>query len=58
MIMPTLEQRNDVAAAGDLGDAKEKLDSHLTTHFVRTVATLTARNATKRSGKGDVAENQ
>lgn len=50
MVMSSLEQRNDVAAADDLTEAMEKLDSHMTTQLMKAVATLSASNATKRSG--------
>lgn len=50
-IMPALEQRNDVPATDDLEEAKEKLDSHLTTHLMKALATLSATNAMRRSGK-------
>ena len=55
MILPTLQQRNDVAAADDLTEAMEKLDSHMTTQLMKAVATLSASNATKRTGKGGSA---
>ena len=46
MIMPTLEQRHDMAAAHDFQETKEKLDSHLKTQLMKAVATLIASIAT------------
>ena len=57
MILPTLQQRNEVAAADDLTEAMDKLDSHMTTQLMKAVATLNASNATKRTGKGGPAED-
>lgn len=52
LIMPSLERRNDVAAADDLQESMNKLDTHLNTQLMKAVATLAASNATKRSGNG------
>ena len=52
MILPTLQRRNEVAAADDLTESMDNLDSHMTTHLMKAVATLGASNATKRTGKG------
>ena len=57
MILPTLQQRNEVAAADDLTEAMDKLDSHMTTQLMKAVATLSGSNATKRNGKGGPAED-
>jgi hypothetical protein len=54
LIMPVLEGRNDVAAADDLDDTLEKLDSHMATQLMKAVASLSATNAVKR-GNGDGA---
>lgn len=55
MIMPTLEQRNEVAPADDLTETMDKLDSHMTTQLMKAVATLSASNTTKKAGKGGAA---
>lgn len=55
LIMPSLEQRNDVAAADDLSEPLEKLDSHMATQLMKAVANLSASNATKRAGRGSAA---
>ena len=52
MILPTIQQRNEVAAAEDLTEAMEKLDSNMTTQLLKAVATMRASNETKRTGKG------
>ena len=57
MILRTLQQRNEVAAADDLTEAMDKLDSHMTTQLMKAVATLSGSNATKRNGKGGPAED-
>lgn len=51
LVIPTLEKRTDVVASEDLVDAMAKLDSHMSTQLMKAVATLSASNATKRSGK-------
>lgn len=51
MVLPILEQRNDTTAADDIVEPLEKLDSHMATHLIRAVATLSASNATKRAGR-------
>ena len=51
MILPTLQQRNEVAAADDLTEAMDKLDSHMSTQLMKAVATLSVSTATKRTGK-------
>lgn len=56
--MPSLEQWNDVAAADDLTEPMEKLDTHITTQLMKAVATLSAGNATKRAGKGGPAKEK
>ena len=53
--VPSLEQRNDVAADDDLTEAMEKPDTHMTTQLKKAVATLSASNATKRDRKGGPA---
>ena len=50
MIMPTLERRNEIAAAYDVTDTPEILDSHLTTKFMKALATINASNGPKKSG--------
>ena len=52
MILPTPQQRNEVAAADDLTQAMDKLYSHMTSQLMKAVATLSASNATTRTGKG------
>jgi hypothetical protein len=53
LIMPALEGRNDVAAADDLNDALEKLDTHMAFQLMKAVASLSTTNAVKRvSGDG------
>lgn len=58
LVMPSLEQRNDVVAADDLTGPMEKLDTHMTTQLMKAVATLSASNATKRAGKGGPAKEK
>lgn len=56
LVIPTLEQSTSVAFAENLAEPIEKLDSHFTMQLMKQVATLRARNATKRAGgrsKGD-----
>lgn len=55
LVMPSLEQRNDIPAADDLVEPLEKLDVHLSTQLMKAVATLNASNATKRAGGGGAA---
>ena len=55
LVMPTLERRNEIAAADDLQESMNKLETHLSTQLMKAVATLSASNATKRAGKGGVA---
>ena len=55
IILPALQHRNEVAATDDLTEAMDKLDSHMTTQLIKAVATLSAINATKRTGKGGPA---
>lgn len=57
LILPALEQRNDVAAADDLTESLEKLDSHMATQLMKAVATLSASNATRRAGKSGAAKD-
>lgn len=49
MVMPTLQKRNEVSAAGDLTGALDQLDSHNMAQLMKAVATLNASNMTKRS---------
>lgn len=58
LIMPALEQKNDTPAADDLTEALDKLESHMSTQLMKAVATLSASNATRRSGKGGPAEKK
>lgn len=51
LVLPSLEQRYDVAAADDMVEPLEKLDAHMTSQLMKAVATLSASNATKRAGK-------
>lgn len=55
LVLPTLEQKNDIPAADDLVEPMEKLDSHMSTQLMKAVATLSASNATKRAGRGGAA---
>ena len=55
MIMPTLEPRNEIAAADDLKETMEKLDTHMTTQLMKEVATLNASNSTKKARNGGSA---
>lgn len=52
MILPNLQQRDEVAAADDLTEGMDKLDSHKTIQLMIVVATLSASIATKWTGKG------
>lgn len=47
LVMPSLEQRNDIPAANDLVEPLEKLDVHMSTQLMKAVATLNASNTTK-----------
>ena len=55
LVMPSLEQRNDVAAAEELSEPLKTLDGHIATQLMKAVATLSASNATKRAGRGSAA---
>ena len=55
LVMPSLEQRNDVDAADDLYEPLEKLDVHVETQLMKTVATLRVSKATRRAGRGSAA---
>lgn len=52
MILHTLQQSNEVAAAADLTDAMDKLDSYMTTHLINAVDTLSVSNAINPIWKG------
>jgi len=52
LVLPTLEQRNTVAASDDLVEPMDKLDALMATQLMKAVASLSASNATKRAGKG------
>lgn len=56
MVMPSHEQRNDVATADDLTEPLEKLENHIATQLMKAGATLGASNATMRAGKGAPAK--
>lgn len=58
MILPGLERRGVVAAADDLEEPLETLESHMATQMMKAVATLSASNATKRAGKGGAANDK
>ena len=49
LVMPTVERRNEVSAAGDLQESMTKLKTHLLTQLMKAVATMSSSNATKRS---------
>jgi hypothetical protein len=52
LITPFLEGRNNVAAADNLYDSHEKLDTHMASQLMRAVASLSATDAVKR-GRGN-----
>lgn len=58
LVMPSLEQRNELPASDDLIEPMDKLETHMSTQLMKAVATLNASNATKRSGKGGPAAKQ
>lgn len=59
MVLPSLEDRSDMAASEDLVEPLETLASHMSTQLMKAVATLSASNATKRAnGKGGPADKQ
>lgn len=61
MLQPGLERRQDMAAADDLVDTMDTLDSHMMTQLIKAVATLKASNAGKKSGskgRGGPADGQ
>ncbi|CDF40814.1 unnamed protein product [Chondrus crispus] len=45
LVMPSLEQRNELPAADDLVEPMEKLETHICSQLMKAVATLNARNA-------------
>lgn len=51
MILPTFQQRDEIAAPDYITEAKDRLDSNMTTQPMKAVATPSARNATNRTGK-------
>ena len=57
LVMPSLEQRNDLSAAEDLVEQMEKLEAHMSSQLMKAVANLSARNATGRAGKGGAARS-
>lgn len=58
LVMPALEQRYDMAPADDLDEAVTKLETHMTTQLMKAVASLSATNAVKRTGKDGAAKKQ
>ena len=44
-----------MAVADDLQDSMSNFETHLSTQIMKTVATLSSSNATKRAGKGGAA---
>jgi hypothetical protein len=58
LIMPALESRNDAAAADDLDDTLEKLDTHMESQLMKAVASLSATNAIKRASGDGAAGSQ
>ena len=58
LMMPTLKRHNEVAATDDPQESMSKLDTHLSTQLMKAVATMSASNATKRSGRGGAAGNK
>ena len=46
-----------MAAADDLTESMDKLDSHMNTYLMKAVASMSASNATKQTGKGGPAGN-
>lgn len=44
LFMPSLEKSNKVAAAADLQDTMNKLDSHLSTQLMKAVSNLSDSN--------------
>jgi hypothetical protein len=58
LVMYVLEGRNDFAAADNLDDALEKLDSHMATQLMKAVASLSNTNSLKRGGGDGTAGSQ
>jgi hypothetical protein len=50
MVMPVLEEQNEIPATDDLGDVMDNLDTHMATQLMKAAASLHATNAVKRSG--------
>lgn len=58
LVLPALERRGDVAASDDLNKPLGNLESHMTTQLMKSMATLSASNATKLAqGRGGPADN-
>lgn len=60
-VLPSLEKKNDVAAADYLVGSIDELESHVRTHLMKEFANLSARNAAKRAQggkKGGAADKQ
>lgn len=58
LVLSTLQKRNDPAPADDLIKPLDKLDSHMATQLMKSVATLHAINKTKKAGRGDAARGK
>jgi hypothetical protein len=52
LVMPVLEDQNDMPATDDLDDVMEKLDMHMATQLIKAAAPLHAINAVNRSSYG------
>lgn len=52
MVLPTLERQGEMAAAGYLEKALNKLKNPMKTQIMNSVETLSAKNETRRNGGG------
>lgn len=58
LILPALENRDEQAAADDIDKPLAELDSHMSSQLMKAIATLSARNQTKKAGSGGAAAGE
>lgn len=52
MVLPVLKRRSDVLSGDYLDEPLQKVEGDIMSQLMKSVATLSSRNATKRAGGG------
>ena len=58
LVLPLPEHCGEMAMANDLNGPLETIESHLSSQMYKAMATLNARNETKRAGKKGVVADE